>query len=149
MVNLSEMDRTRKKAAKILERIETARMNATRTTSVFDGIPRNRCRNYSKVENGSIMIADLEARRAEVLAQLEETKTELAEMLCSVDDANRRAYLRLRYLNGHKPSQIATACDVCERAVFRELKAGKADLARMFPDRFQEGEPWQPGRRGH
>ena len=146
MVNLAEMDRTRGKAARILDEIERARMAATRTTSFFDGSPHNRNRKRSQVENGAVAIADLEERRAIVLEQLEEMKTELAEMLCTIDDTNRRAYMRLRYLNGHRPAQIAAACEVCERSVFRELKQGKAELVRRFPGRFQEGEPDRMGR---
>lgn len=132
VINLSEINRTRKAAARILEEIDNARENATRRTLLLDGMPHNR-KGQSKVENGAVAVADLEAQHAELLASLERMRTELAEMICSVEDVDRRAVLRLYYLKGYKPEQIADGIGSCVRSVFRYMKDGKADLIRLFP----------------
>lgn len=136
MVSLAEMERTRKAAARILEEIDNAEANAERTTARYDGMPRGK-NTRSKVETGAVIAADLQIKHAELLAQLDEMKTELEEMFSTIDAADRRAVMRLRYLRGYKPEQIAEGCMMSIRSVYRLMKQGTEELLKRFPDRFQ------------
>ena len=137
MVNLAEMNRTRRAAARIAEEIERAAINATRITTVPDGMPHGR-RSQSKVENGAVSLVMLKTEYSETLAILEQMKTELDVMISSVDDADRRAVLRLRFIYGYKPEQIAEGIGTCVRTVFRLMKEGKEELLHRFPDQVTD-----------
>ena len=136
MVSLAEMERTRKAAARILEEIDRAESRAERKTACYDGMPRDR-NTRSKVETGAVIAADLQTVHAELTAQLEEMKTEFEEMCCSIGETDRRAVMRLRYLRGYKPEQIAEGCMMSIRSVYRFMKLGTEELLQRFPDRFQ------------
>ena len=135
MVKLSEMNRIRKDAARILGKIESARMTATRTTLYLDGTPRGR-KGGSKVENGAVAVVNLQELYAETLKSLDKTLSELADMISCIEDADRRAVMRLAYLKGYKPEQIAISIGISLRSTFYFLKEGKAELLRLFPGRF-------------
>ena len=136
MVSIAEMERTRKAADRILEEIDKAEASAERTSARYDGMPHSK-NTQSKVETGAVIAADLQTKHAELLAQLDEMKTELEEMFSTIDAADRRAVMRLRYLNGYKPEQIAAGCGMSVRTVYRFIKLGTEELSKRFPDRFQ------------
>ena len=137
MVNLSEYMETIKKADCLRLEIQRHNNSATKTTAVLDGVPRARG-NRSKVEENAVIAADLEIKRAELLERLEQMKAELSEMFCALalTDPHGCAVMRLRYLYGYKPKQIAAGIGETERNVYRYMKEATAALLRLFPGRF-------------
>ena len=135
MVNLAEMRRNIQNAAGIQEAIEKARLAATRSTTMPDGLPHVRKSN-SKVEAGAVKIAMLEEQHAALLAQIEQDRAELAVMISGLADYDQKAVMRLRYLKGYKPELIAAGTGLSIRCVFYKLGSGKIELARQFPGQF-------------
>ena len=137
MVNLAEMYRNIQQAEGILEEIEKARLAATRSTALPDGLPHTQGTS-SKVETGAVKIAMLEEQHAALLEQIRQEKAELSEMIDTLEDIDEKGILRLRYLNGRKPEIIAEWVGLSIRSVFSKLKSGKAELAKRFPSQFTE-----------
>ncbi len=136
MVNLAELKRIRQAAARIRYEIKRAENIATRTTSIPNGMPHGK-QKHSKVEDGAVLLTILKEQYAETLKQIEQMKTELEEMFCTIEDPDRRATMRLVFLYGHNPEQVADACGLCPRTVYHYMKSGKEELSSRFPDRFQ------------
>lgn len=136
MVNLAELNRTRHSAARIRKEIRRAETIKKNITAYPYAMLRNK-RKYSKVKEAADRLAILNEQYADTLRQIEQVKPELEEMFCTIDEPDRRAVMRLVYLNGHKPELVAVVCGLTPRSVYYHIKSGKEELFSRFPDRFR------------
>ncbi len=137
MVNLSEYMETVKTAECLRQEIQRRTDSATKATTNWSNSPRSRG-NRSKVEENAVIIADLKTKRAGILERIEQMKAELSEMFCALalTDPHGCAVMRLRYLSGYKPKQIADGIGITERNVNLHMKKARSELLRLFPGRF-------------
>lgn len=134
MVNLYRMRMLIRQATKLQWRKEREIAKATKITTVLTGMPRGGS-GKNQVEDGAIKVAELEEAYIEVLEELRSMKRELSPLINTIDNADLRAAMRLRYIDEHRPEEIADAIPLAERTVYRYLKQGEDEICRKFPDK--------------
>ena len=137
MVNFYRMRRLIRDTVKLQWKVEQERAKATKITAVITGMPRG-TDNHSKVEDGAVRIADIVAAYSEVMGELESMRTELDPMISSLDNADDRAAMRLRYINGYSADDIGDAINRTERSIYYYLRRAEDQLARMFPEKVSK-----------
>ena len=58
----------------------------------------------------------------------------LDPLISTIENADLRAAMRLRYIDGHRPETIADAIPLADRTVYRYLKRGENELCQRYPD---------------
>ena len=111
--------------------------NATRITSVITGMPRA-SGNHSKVEDGAIDLVEVEEAYSEVFDDLNQMRSELNELLKSLDNPDDIGVMRLRYIYGMDLRDIPSEVNLSERAMFYHLSSAERKLIRMFPDKISK-----------
>lgn len=134
MVNLYRMRMLIRQATKLQWRKEREIAKATKITTVLTGMPRGGS-GENQVEDGAIKVAELEEAYIEVLEELRSMKRELSPLINTIENADLRAAMRLRYIDEHRPEEIADAIPLAERTVYRYLKQGEDEICRKFPDK--------------
>lgn len=134
MVNLYRMRMLIRQATKLQWRKEREIAKATKITTVLTGMPRGGS-GKNQVEDGAIKVAELEEAYIEVLEELRGMKRELSPLINTIENADLRAAMRLRYIDEHRPEEIADAIPLAERTVYRYLKQGEDEICRKFPDK--------------
>lgn len=134
MVNLYRMRMLIRQATKLQWRKEREIAKATKITTVLTGMPRGGS-GKNKVEDGAIKVAELEEAYIEVLEELRNMKRELSPLINTIENADLRAAMRLRYIDEHRPEEIADAIPLAERTVYRYLKQGEDEICKKFPDK--------------
>ena len=134
MVNFSRMQVLIKHEQRLKRKRDRVFSNATKVTTVITGMPRA-TGNHSQVENGAIELAEVEESYREVFEDLEAMRTELKELLPSLDDPDDIGVMRLRYINGHYPEEIPDMINLSRRAMFYHLSGAERKLMRMYPDK--------------
>lgn len=134
MVILCRMRRLIKQIPSMLWDIDIAETSATNITSVLTGMPKAKS-NQSKVENSAIKIAALKDAYAEVIDELNAMKEELQPLIDTLDNADDRAAMRLRYINGYKPEDIANSRFRTARSIYYYLNRAEDTLVRKYPDK--------------
>jgi DNA-directed RNA polymerase specialized sigma24 family protein len=134
MVNLYRMRMLIRQATKLQWRKEREIAKATKITTVLTGMPRGGS-GKNQVEDGAIKVAELEEAYIEVLEELRSMKRELSPLINTIENADLRAAMRLRYIDEHRPEEIADAIPLAERTVYRYLKQGEDEICRKFPDK--------------
>ena len=139
MVNLAEMARIIRSAEKVLEHIELAEAQATRTTALPTGMPHAKGKK-SLVEEGAVTIADLKEVYNDTLTALETMREELSEMIETLPNFDERIIMKLKYIKGYTFEAISESIHMSHRNMFYHLKHAKTELSERYPDRFCTGE---------
>ena len=133
MVNLYRMRKLIRDMVKVQWKIEQEQAKATKITTVLNGMPRGGS-EHNQVEDGAIRIIDIKEAYREVVAELERMKTELEPLIDNLDNADDRAAMRLRYIKGFSPEDIAEAIHRTDRSIYYYLSRAEDQLARKYPD---------------
>lgn len=137
MVNLYQMRKLIRDMVKIQWKIEQEHAKATKTTAVLTGMPHGGSR-HNQVEDGAIRISDVKEAYREIVAELERMKAELDPLIGSLDNADDRAVIRLRYIKGFSPEDIAEAIHRTDRSIYYYLSRAEDQLARKHPDKVSK-----------
>ena len=121
---------------KLQWRVEREQAKATKITTVLTGMPRA-SGNRSKVEDGAIRVADLTEAYEEVMKELSDMRAELEPLIASLDNADDRAVVRLRYIKGFSPEDIADAIHRTDRSIYYYLSRAEDELVRKHPDKIK------------
>jgi DNA-directed RNA polymerase specialized sigma24 family protein len=133
MINLFRMRQLLRQTVKVQWRIEQEEAKATKITTVLTGMPRGGSQN-NQVQDGAIRIAELRDAYREIMEELETAQAALDPLISKLDDADDRAVMRLRYIKGFSPEDIAEAIHRTDRSVYYYLSRAEDQLARKYPD---------------
>ena len=134
MINLFRMRQLLRQTVKVQWRIEQEEARATKITTVLTGMPRGGGQ-HDQVQDGAIRVAELKDAYREIMEELETAQAALDPLISKLDDADDRAVMRLRYIKGFSPEDIAEAIHRTDRSVYYYLSRAEDQLARRFPDR--------------
>lgn len=137
MIDLYRMRELIRKTVKVEWRIERETARATKKTITVTGMPRGGIRR-NQVEDGAVNIAELKEVYGEVIAELAQMRTELDPLICTLDNADDRAVMRLRYIKGFSPEDIAEAIHRTDRSVYYYLSRAEDQIARKHPDKVKK-----------
>ena len=136
MINLYRMRKLIRDTVKLQWRIEREQAKATKITTTLTGMPRA-SGNHSKVEDGAIRMADLTDAYNEVMTELKKMREELEPLIGSLDRADDRAVMRLRYMKGFSPEDIADAIHRTDRSIYYYLSRAENELVRLHSDKVK------------
>jgi len=134
MINLFRMRQLLRQTVKAQWRIEQEEARATKITTMLTGMPRGGGQ-HDQVQDGAIRVAELKDAYREIMEELETAQAALDPLISKLDDADDRAVMRLRYIKGFSPEDIAEAIHRTDRSVYYYLSRAEDQLARRFPDR--------------
>lgn len=134
MINLFRMRQLLRQTVKVQWRIEQEEARATKITTVLTGMPRGGGQ-HDQVQDGAIRVAELRDAYREIMEELETAQAALDPLISKLEDADDRAVMRLRYIKGFSPEDIAEAIHRTDRSVYYYLSRAEDQLARRFPDR--------------
>lgn len=134
MINLFRMRQLLRRTVKVQWRIEQEEARATKITTLLTGMPRGGGQ-HDQVQDGAIRVAELKDAYREIMEELETAQAALDPLISKLDDADDRAVMRLRYIKGFSPEDIAEAIHRTDRSVYYYLSRAEDQLARRFPDR--------------
>jgi len=129
MVNLYRMRQLIRQTVKVQWKIEQEEARATKITTVLTGMPRGG-KQSNQVEDGAIKLADLKEAYGEIVEELENMRIELDPLISELDNADDRAVMRLRYIKGFSPEDIAEAIHRTDRSVYYYLSRAEDLLVR-------------------
>ena len=135
-INLFRMRQLMRQVPRKLWQIEQERAKATKITTVLTGMPRA-SGNHSQVEDGAIRLADLQEAYAEVLSDLHDMRAVLDPLIDELENADDRAVMRLRYIKGFSPEDIAEAIHRSDRSIYYYLSRAENEICRKHPDKVQ------------
>ena len=133
MVNLFYMRKLIRDTMKLQWKVEQEQARATKITSVITGMPRGSC-NHNKIEDGAIKVVDLIDSYNEVIGTLSMMRKELDPLISALENADDRAVMRLRYIKGFSPEDIAEAIHRTDRSIYYYLSRAEDQLVRLFPE---------------
>lgn len=136
MINLFIMRKLIRDTVKIQWRVEQERSRAEKITTTLTGMPRG-SDNHSKVEDGAIRLTDLTDAYKETLDELDRMRGELEPLLCDLSNPDDRAVMRLRYLKGCSPEDIADAIHRTDRSIYYYLSRAENELVKLHPDKVK------------
>lgn len=134
MINLFRMRQLLRQTVKVQWRIEQEEARATKITTLLTGMPRGGGQ-HDQVQDGAIRVAELRDAYREIMEELETAQAALDPLISELDDADDRAVMRLRYIKGFSPEDIAEAIHRTDRSVYYYLSRAEDQLARRFPDK--------------
>lgn len=134
MINLFRMRQLLRQTVKVQWRIEQEEARATKITTVLTGMPRGGGQ-HDQVQDGAIRVAELKDAYREIMEELETAQAALDPLISKLEDADDRAVMRLRYIKGFSPEDIAEAIHRTDRSVYYYLSRAEDQLARRFPDK--------------
>jgi len=137
MINLYRMRRLMKCLIDIRWQDEQIMSKAAKVTSTITGMPRGGG-NHSQVEDGAIQLEEIRAAYRESFEELEAMRTELDPLIDTLEDSDGRAAMRLRYIRGYSPEDIASAICRTPRTIYSYLSRAEDQLARKFPDQVSK-----------
>jgi DNA-directed RNA polymerase specialized sigma24 family protein len=137
MINLYRMRQLLRQTVKVQWRIEQEEARATKITTVLTGMPRGGSQ-HDQVQDGAIKIAELKDAYREIMAEIEAAQAALDPLISQLKDADDRAVMRLRYIKGFSPEDIAEAIHRSDRSVYYYLSRAEDQLARRFPDQVSK-----------
>lgn len=137
MIDLYRMRQLIRQTVNVEWQIEQERARATKITSIITGMPRGGSQR-DQIQDGAIRIAELEEAYAEIIRELEQMRSELGTLISQMVDANNRAAMRLRYIKGWSPKDIAKAIHRTDRSVYYYLSRAEDALVREYPDKVKK-----------
>lgn len=132
-INLYRMRQLLRQTVKVQWRIEQEAAKATKITTVLTGMPRGGSQN-NQVQDGAIRIAELRDAYREIVDEITSLQAALDPLISTLDNADDRAVMRLRYIKGFSPEDIAEAIHRTDRSVYYYLSRAEDQLARKYPD---------------
>ncbi len=132
MTDLRRMRQLMKRLPSILWEIEQKEANATRITSVITGMPRGGG-GLNRSEDARLALIAVKDSYREALSELEALRHDLEQNLVFLTDEDERAIMRMRYIHGYDPEQIAQAVSYHPRTIYRKLKSAEHKLMAMGP----------------
>jgi DNA-directed RNA polymerase specialized sigma24 family protein len=133
MVNLYRMRQLIRQTVKVQWKLEQEEARATKITTVLTGMPRGGG-GHDQVADGAIKLAELKEAYKETIGELERMRTELDPLISKLERGDDRAIMRLRYIKGFSPEDIAEAIGRTDRFVYYRLSDSENELSKMFPD---------------
>ena len=137
MINLFRMRQLLRQTVKVQWKIEQEEARATKITTVLTGMPRGGGQ-HDQVQDGAIRVAELRDAYREIMEELETAQAALDPLISELDDADDRAVMRLRYIKGFSPEDIAEAIHRTDRSVYYYLSRAEDQLARRFLDKVSK-----------
>ena len=137
MVNLYQMRQLMRRTLKVQWKIEQEEARATKITTVITGMPHGGG-GHDQVADGAINISEIKAAYREVLGELQQMRDELDPLISSLENADDRAVMRLRYINGFSPEDIAEAIHRTDRSIYYYLSRAEDQLARKYPEKVSK-----------
>lgn len=137
MIYLYRMRQLIRQTVKVEWRIEQEQARATKITSIITGMPRGGSQR-DQVQDGAIRIVELKEAYAEIIRELEQMRSELDTLISQMVDADDRAVMRLRYIKGWSPEDIAEAIHRTDRSVYYYLSRAEDVLVREHPDKVKK-----------
>ena len=137
MVNLFRMRNLMRQTLKVQWKIEQEEAKATKTTTVITGMPHGGG-GHDHVADGAISIAEIKSVYSEVLHELETMRYELEPLISTLENPDDRAVMRLRYIRGFSPEDIADAIHRTDRSIYYYLSRAEDQLARKYPDKVSK-----------
>ena len=137
MVNLYRMRQLMRDTIKVRWRVEKEMARATKVTTVLTGMPRGGS-GHDQVSEGAIKIDEVKAAYREVLEELEQMQRELDPLIDKLENPDDRAVMRLRYIEGYSPEDIAEAIHRTDRSVYYYLSRAEDQLARKYPEKVSK-----------
>lgn len=137
MINLFRMRQLLRQTVKVQWKIEQEEARATKITTVLTGMPRGGGQ-HDQVQDGAIRVAELRDAYREIMEELDTAQAALDPLISELDDADDRAVMRLRYIKGFSPEDIAEAIHRTDRSVYYYLSRAEDQLARRFPDKVSK-----------
>lgn len=132
-INLYRMRQLLRQTVKVQWRIEQEAAKATKITTILTGMPRGGSQN-NQVQDGAIRIAELRDAYREIMDEITSLQAALDPLISTLDNADDRAVMRLRYIKGFSPEDIAEAIHRTDRSVYYYLSRAEDQLARKYPD---------------
>ena len=137
MINLFRMRQLLRQTVKVQWRIEQEEARATKITTVLTGMPRGGGQ-HDQVQDGAIRVAELRDAYREIMEELETAQSALDPLISELEDADDRAVMRLRYIKGFSPEDIAEAIHRTDRSVYYYLSRAEDQLKRKYPDKVEK-----------
>ena len=137
MVNLYQMRQLMRQTLKVQWKIEQEEAKATKITTVITGMPHGGG-GHDQVADGAINITEIKAVYREVLGELERMRNELDPLIDDLDNPDDRAVMRLRYIKGFSPEDIAEAIHRTDRSIYYYLSRAEDQLARKYPEKVRK-----------
>ena len=137
MINLFRMRQLLRQTVKVQWRIEQEEARATKITTVLTGMPRGGGQ-HDQVQDGAIRVAELKDAYREIMEELETAQAALDPLISELEDADDRAVMRLRYIKGFSPEDIAEAIHRTDRSVYYYLSRAEDQLKRKYPDKVEK-----------
>ena len=132
MVNLYRMRQLIRQTVKVQWKLEQEQARATKITTSITGMPHGGG-NHDKVQEGAIKLIELKEAYGEVMTELERMRSELDPLISALADADDRAVMRLRYIKGYSPEDIAEAIHRSDRSIYYYLSRAENELCRSHP----------------
>ena len=102
-----------------IEQVRSLNELATRVTTVYSDMPHSPTRNTSRMEETIAKIIDLESEIDRDIDALVDLKREIMRVVNSIESAEYRTILEMRYLQFKKWEQIALQMSTDLRWVYR------------------------------
>ena len=134
MINLYRMRQLMRQTIKVRWKVEKEIAKATKITSVLTGMPHGGG-GRDQVADGAIQIDEIKQAYREVLADLEQMQRDLDPLIDTLENPDDRAVMRLRYIEGYSPEDIAEAIHRTDRSVYYYLSRAEDQLARKYPEK--------------
>lgn len=129
MINFYRMRYLMDRVPKLLWDTERAEANATRITSNITGMPKGGSMN--RQEDSYITLAEVRDAYREANEELTTMLAELMPQIDALDDVDEKAVMRLRYLQGRKPDEIAIMLGKSRRGVYYFLTRAERKINRI------------------
>jgi len=137
MVNLYRMRQLMRYTIKARWRVEKEMAKATKITAVLTGMPHGGG-GHDRVADGVIKIDEIKQAYKETLGELEEMQRELDPLIDNLENPDDRAVMRLRYIEGYSPEDIAEAIHRTDRSVYYYLSRAEDQLVRKYPEKVRK-----------
>lgn len=136
MINLYRMRQLMRQVPRKLWQIEQEEARATKITTVLTGMPRGGS-GRNQVEEGAIKLAELKEAYAETLGELHYMRIELEPLISELDNTDDRAVMRLRYIQGFSPEDIAESIHRTDRSIYYYLSRAENEICRRHPEKVK------------
>lgn len=132
MVDFVRMRWLIKKVPKLNFDIERAESNATISGIGYSDMPKAQSRG-DRMERSVISLSDARDAYNEVINELNGMRKELIPMIDTLEDPDARAVMRLRYIHGYSPDEIAdrNIALMSRASVYRWLRKSESAITMM------------------
>lgn len=128
MIDLVRMRQLMKRMPSMLWQVQLKEANAARATANITGMPRGSS-GINKAEEAKLELIIVKDAYREAMAELEKLRSELEPIILKkITEEDERGIIRMRYIHGYDPEEIADAIFLHPRTVYRKLKRAERKL---------------------